>query len=377
VLKVGLTGGIGAGKSAVAARLTELGAVVIDADVLARDVVAPGSDGLAEVVAAFGETVLDATGALDRARMAALVFADPAARRRLEAIIHPRVRARTRELIEAAPADAIVVNDVPLLVETGLAPTFHLVVVVWAPETLRLERLVKRGLTPQDAQARITAQIDDQRRRAAADAVVDNSGDLTQLRDQVDRLWRERLLGYERNLRLRHPVTSQEPASLRDHDADWAAQYARLAARIGHALAAHDPRVDHIGATAVPGMAAVDVIDIMVTVPEVDHRVHAALEEAGFPRLAGSDDHAGADPGRLVQVYPRSADSPERRRAVLLRDWLTADPDAAAEYTTLRRRLVQQRVEQREYARAKAAWWAAALPRAEEWAGATGWRLTH
>src|SRR5690606_4987528 len=121
VLRVGLTGGIGAGKSEVARRLAGHGAVVVDADRLAREVVAPGTDGLAEMVARFGRRVLTADGGLDRAALAAVVFDDEAARRDLEAIIHPRVRARTAALVAAAPSDAVVVNDVPLLVEAGLA----------------------------------------------------------------------------------------------------------------------------------------------------------------------------------------------------------------------------------------------------------------
>src|SRR5688572_113811 len=125
MLMVGLTGGIGSGKSAVAARLAELGAVVIDADRLAREVVAPGTDGLAEVVAGFGPEVLDASGALDRAALGRRVFGDEAARRRLEAIIHPRVRSRTADLVAAAPPGSVVVNDVPLLVEAGLAAGFE------------------------------------------------------------------------------------------------------------------------------------------------------------------------------------------------------------------------------------------------------------
>ena len=145
---VGLTGGIGAGKSAVAPRLAERGAVIIDADRLAREVVAAGTDGLAEVVAAFGAGVLGPDGELDRPALGRRVFGDDAARRRLEAIIHPRVRARTAELGHAAPADAIVVNDVPLLVEAGLAPTYHLVVVVLAAERTRIRRLAEtRGMT--------------------------------------------------------------------------------------------------------------------------------------------------------------------------------------------------------------------------------------
>jgi dephospho-CoA kinase len=193
---VGLTGGIGAGKSAVSARLAELGAIVIDADRLARDVVAPGTDGLAEVVAAFGDGVLDASGALDRAALGRRVFADPEARQRLEAIVHPRVRARTAALAAAAPPGSVVVNDVPLLVEAGLAGGYDLVLVVLAPERVRLERLVRdRGMAEAEARARIAAQCSDDERRAVADVVIDNDGSLEELRAAVDRVWRERLRG--------------------------------------------------------------------------------------------------------------------------------------------------------------------------------------
>lgn len=195
MLMVGLTGGIGAGKSAVAARLAELGAVVIDADQLARAVVAPGTEGLAEVVAAFGSAVLDAGGALDRPALGRLVFGDDEARRRLEAIIHPRVRARTAELVAAAAPDAIVVNDVPLLVETGLAPAYDLVIVVLADEATRIGRLRRdRGMSEQESRARIAAQATDEQRREVADIVLVNDGTLDDLRAQVDAAWHERLV---------------------------------------------------------------------------------------------------------------------------------------------------------------------------------------
>jgi dephospho-CoA kinase len=193
---VGLTGGIGAGKSVVAARLAELGAVVIDSDRLAREVVAPGTDGLAEVVAAFGPEVLAPDGALDRPALGRLVFGDPAARERLEKIIHPRVRARTAELVAAAPPGTVLVNDVPLLVETGLADTFDLVVVVLASEPTRLRRLTGgRGMSEPEARSRMAAQATDEQRRAAADVVLVNDGSLDDLRAAVDRLWEERLAG--------------------------------------------------------------------------------------------------------------------------------------------------------------------------------------
>jgi dephospho-CoA kinase len=194
VLMVGLTGGIGAGKSAVARRLAEHGAIVIDSDVLAREAVAPGSPGLAEVVAAFGPGVLDGDGSLDRAALAARVFGNDEARRRLEGIIHPRVRARTAELVAAAPPDSVVVNDVPLLVESGLAGLYQLVIVVLADEPVRVARLVReRGMAQREAYARIRAQASDERRREVADVVIVNNGSLDELYRSVDEVWRDRL----------------------------------------------------------------------------------------------------------------------------------------------------------------------------------------
>ena len=194
--RIGLTGGIAAGKSVAAQRLAERGAVLIDYDVLSRDAVAPGSAGLADVVAAFGETVLTADGTLDRPGLAAVVFADPGARERLNGIVHPVVRrlAAEREAAAAAadPA-AVVVHDVPLLVETGRADAFHLVVVVQAPAVLRVERLVRtRAMDRTEAERRIGAQATDEERLAVADVVLDGSGDPDDLRAQVDALW-ERL----------------------------------------------------------------------------------------------------------------------------------------------------------------------------------------
>jgi dephospho-CoA kinase len=193
VLRIGLTGGIGSGKSTVSRLLVERGAVLVDADVLAREVVAPGTPGLAAVVEAFGPQVLAPDGSLDRPALAAVVFADPEARARLDGIVHPLVRRRAAELVAAAPADSVVVQDVPLLVETGQAAAFDLVLVVEADPETRVARLVQRGLTEDDARARIAAQASDEQRRAVADVVLDNSGTLEQLADQVDRLWAERI----------------------------------------------------------------------------------------------------------------------------------------------------------------------------------------
>jgi dephospho-CoA kinase len=191
---VALTGGIGAGKSEVAKRLAELGAIVIDSDRLARQVVEPGTDGLAEVVAAFGPEVLGPDGALDRPALGRRVFGDEVARHGLEAIIHPRVRARSAELIAAAPPDAVVVNDIPLLVESGLSGGFDVVVVVAASEETRLRRLAQaRGMSAEEVRSRMAAQATDEQRRAAADVVLDNDGSLEELRAAVDRLWHDRL----------------------------------------------------------------------------------------------------------------------------------------------------------------------------------------
>jgi len=192
VLMVGLTGGIGAGKSAVAARLAQLGAVIIDADRIAREVVEPGTEGLAEVVAEFGPRVLGSDGALDRPALGRVVFGDPGARERLEKIIHPRVRTRTAEIAAAAPDGAVVVNDVPLLVEAGLADRYPLVIVVEADLDARLVRLARdRGMIADEARSRIAAQATDEQRRAVADVVIVNSGDLEALAARVDEVWRD------------------------------------------------------------------------------------------------------------------------------------------------------------------------------------------
>lgn len=191
--RIGLTGGIAAGKSVAAGRLAELGAVVIDYDQLAREAVEPGSVGLDEVAEAFGAGVVDADGTLDRAALAALVFTDAAALERLNGIIHPVVRrlAAEREAA-AATADpgAVVVHDIPLLVETGRGDEFHVLVVVHAPVAQRLERLVDgRGLARDEAERRVAAQTTDETRAAAADVVLDGTGTDADLRAQVDALW--------------------------------------------------------------------------------------------------------------------------------------------------------------------------------------------
>jgi dephospho-CoA kinase len=193
-VRIAVTGGIGSGKSSVSARLAEHGAVVIEADALAREVVEPGTPGLDAVVAEFGSGVLRPDGWLDRPALAAIVFADPVRRAALEAIVHPLVGARSAELLAAAPPGAVVVYDVPLLAESragagALSHDFDLVVSVAAPVDTRVARLVQRGLDEDDARARIAAQATDDERSAIADRVLDNSGDRTALEAAVDRLW--------------------------------------------------------------------------------------------------------------------------------------------------------------------------------------------
>jgi dephospho-CoA kinase len=192
VLRVGLTGGIGAGKSEVSRRLAAQGAVVIDADAIAREVVAPGTAGLAEVVAAFGTGVLRPDGSLDRPRLGEIVFADAGLRAKLNAIIHPLVGTRMRELEEAAGQGAIVVHDVPLIAENNLVSTYDLIVVVDVPPRIQLDRLVRhRGMTREQAKARIAAQASREQRLAIAGIVIDNSGSLAELDRQVGELWAE------------------------------------------------------------------------------------------------------------------------------------------------------------------------------------------
>ncbi|MEU5364486.1 dephospho-CoA kinase [Streptomyces sp. NPDC005925] len=192
MLKVGLTGGIGAGKSEVSRLLVEYGAVLIDADRIAREVVAPGTPGLAAVVAAFGAEVLAPDGSLDRPKLGSVVFSDPEKLAVLNEIVHPLVRARSSELEDAAADDSVVVHDVPLLTENGLAPLYDLVIVVDASSGTQLDRLVRqRGMTEQDARARMAAQATREQRREIADIVIDNDVPLEELRRRVRDVWAE------------------------------------------------------------------------------------------------------------------------------------------------------------------------------------------
>ncbi|MDN6177553.1 MAG: dephospho-CoA kinase, partial [Micrococcaceae bacterium] len=196
MLDVGLTGGIASGKSAVATRLAERGAVLIDADAIARRVLEPGTEGLAAVVEAFGPDLVDADGEMDRARLGGIVFAHPQARETLNGIVHPRVRAEAARIRgeaadrETADRPVVVVQDIPLLVETGQAASFDVVVTVQAPRAERVRRMVQdRGMGEDDAVARMAAQATDEQRAAVSDVVLENSGTLQELQSAVDDLW--------------------------------------------------------------------------------------------------------------------------------------------------------------------------------------------
>jgi dephospho-CoA kinase len=189
MLRVALTGGIASGKSLVAAELAARGAVIIDADVLAREVVEPGTPALAAIIDKFGPQIMR-DGELDRSQLGAIVFADPDARRDLERIVHPAVRARAAELERAADPDAVVVHVIPLLVETGQQEDFDVVVTVDVDHETQIQRLIARnGFSRAEAAARVDAQADSEERRTAADVVVDNHGNLEDLREQIAALW--------------------------------------------------------------------------------------------------------------------------------------------------------------------------------------------
>lgn len=391
MLRVGLSGGIGSGKSTVSQHLASLGAVVIDADQLAREVVATGSEGLAAVVGRFGDGVLDDEGALNRPALGAIVFADAKARRDLESITHPLIARRTSELLAAAPADAIVVHDVPLLVEKHYGPGYHLVLIVGADEDTRVKRLMQtRGMTEADARSRIAAQADDDQRRAAADVWVANDGGRDELHDAVERLWLERLVPFEENVRRGTRSRRLEQLVLAAPDPTWPAQAARLVERLRLAFGDAAQTVDHVGSTSVPGLVAKDVIDLQVGVTSLadadDPALLHGLTEAGFPRVDdvvadNSKDgvpwvkrfHGNCDPGRVTNIHVREVGSPGWRWALMFRDWMRAVPEAPAEYAAEKLRIAAGGATVSEYAEAKEPWFDAVHERVEAWARETGW----
>lgn len=336
MLRVGLTGGIGSGKSTAAGELARLGAVVVDADRIAREVVAPGTPGLAAVVSRFGPALTDPAGVLDRAALAALVFADAAALRDLEAITHPLIWAETARSFAAAPPDAIVVHDMPLLVEKRMTADYHLVLAVITDAEERVRRLVgSRGLPESDARARIAAQAGDEDRAAAADVLLSNDAAPEALVAQVDHLWADRIRPYAANLAAGVPSRRPERLHLLDTDPGWAPRFERTAARLRRALGDAVQDLDHIGSTAVPGMIAKDVLDIQVGVASLSLVEDTAdrLAESGFAAYAGAWHDRGpggvglpkvllgsADPGAVCHIHVRESGSVAWRQALLFRD---------------------------------------------------------
>jgi dephospho-CoA kinase len=395
MLRVGLTGGIGSGKSTVARRLVERGAVLIDADVIARDVVGPGTAGLQAVLTEFGADLQAPDGSLDRAALARVVFGDETRRKTLNAIVHPLVAARRGELVGAAAPDAIVVEDIPLLVENDLGATFHLVLVVHAPAEERVRRLgAERRMNADDAWARVRSQADDDARRAAADVWLDNSGSVEELLAAVDVLWNQRLTPFEHNVRTRTIVSRSERPTLVSHDLTWRDQARRLSARVASAVGPRGLGVEHTGSTAIPGIRAKDVIDLQLAVRSLNDAdtIRPALEDAGFPRFPGRWNdrpkpvapdlahwqkrlHGSADPARVVHLHVREKGSSGWRYALLFRDWLRAEAGEAAAYEAEKIRLASMHETTGEYADAKEPWFDAALPRAEAWAARTNWSV--
>ncbi|MEO5833747.1 MAG: dephospho-CoA kinase, partial [Nakamurella sp.] len=277
------------------------------------------SPGLAAVIDRFGPVMLTDDGSLNRAALAAVVFSDPDARRDLEAITHPRIRDRFDELAATAPADAVVVNDIPLLTALPAVAGFQLVVGVGADVDLRIRRLIGRGLAEADARARIAAQIDDDARRPLTDVWMDNNGGVEALRAAVDALWDARLRPFGDQLLRAVPATRGLPVVV-PSDPTWPTTAARLLARIGFAAGTAVRGLEHIGPTAAPGIAAVDVLDLQMTVadPAAADAVAPALAHAGFPRVTGPAVdtihgparcvlHRNADPGRAVDLHVRVA----------------------------------------------------------------------
>lgn len=398
MLKIGLTGGIASGKSVVASRLRELGPVVVDADALAREVVEPGTPGLALVVGAFSSAILTPDGSLDRARLGTLVFGDPERLAVLNSIIHPLVRERAASMMATAPATAVVVQDIPLLVETGQGSNFHLVLVVDAPDAVRVQRMVDhRNMTIDQARARMAAQARREDRLAAADVVLENSGTREELRDTVDRLWEQRLVPFALNLAAERIAARPGGPVLTAANPGWDAQARRLIARLETAVPQDVLAVDHIGSTAVPGLDAKDVIDLQLSVRDLSaaDRISPLLAAAGFPRWPGiiADNpkpshpdpadwgkrlHGNADPGRPVNLHIRAAGSPGWRYALCFRDWLRSDAGARADYVAEKCRAAELHDVDKStagYAADKEGWFTDyAAPRMDAWVQRTGWQ---
>ncbi|WP_091467319.1 dephospho-CoA kinase [Paenarthrobacter nitroguajacolicus] len=397
MLKIGLTGGIASGKSLVASKLQELGAILVDADLIAREVVEPGTPGLAGVVDAFGPGILVETGRLDRPKLGSIVFQDPAQREVLNGIIHPLVREAAAAIVSGAGPGDIVVQDIPLLVETGQGSSFHLVLVVDAPDEVRIQRMVEfRRMSRDDALARMASQATRAERNAAADVVLTNSGSREELLTAVEALWERRLIPFAENLSRGTRASRKDGPVMSRSKGEWGVQAERLAERVLVA-APHDIlAVDHIGSTSVPGLAAKDVIDLQLAVADLAtaDRIAPLLAAAGFPAVPEANQdtpkpsqpdpaewqkrlHANADPGRPVNLHVRVAGSPGWRYALLFRDWLRADQSALTHYQAHKQELAAAHAADHgtgDYADAKEPWFTeVAWPLMNAWAERTGW----
>ncbi|RBP64610.1 dephospho-CoA kinase [Brevibacterium sanguinis] len=355
MLKIGLTGGIGAGKSTVSTILAERGAVIVDADVIAREVVAPGQPLLAELAGTFGPEVLTPAGELDRAALAAAAFADEESTAVLNALMHPAIRTRTLEQFARAAEADLIVHDVALLVENDMAPDYHLSLLVDVPAAVRLDRLVRtRGMDRADAEARIARQATDAARRDACDVVIDNSGSLEDTRRAAGALVDERLLPFARNLRARRRAERPAVALTEPGTADWTGEARRIIARLRRGTGERHP-IEHIGSTAVEDLPAKDVIDLQLLVPDLAAADDLAprLADLGFPGGEGFDHlgedgrepkrfHANADPGRAVNLHVRTESSTGARFALRFRDLLRDDAEERRRYGALKRRLVDR-----------------------------------
>ena len=380
MLRIGLTGGIGAGKSTVSGAFAQCGGVIVDGDVISREVVQPGTEGLAALAQHFGDGILLPDGALNRPALAAIAFSDEDKRLTLNGIVHPLVARRRSELIAAAAEDAVIVEDIPLLVESQMAPMFPLVVVVHADPEVRVRRLIEhRGFSADDAKARIAAQATDEQRRRVADVWLDNAGSEGELVERSRDLWYGRILPFSHNVGTRTPTA--DPAVLVPADPTWADQARRAVARLNTACGHRATRIDHIGSTAVAGMDARDIIDIQVSVAslEIADELADDLLPAGYPRVEsitadrrydGSTGlwpkrfHASADPGRPTHVHLRVDGAPNQRFALLFVDWLDTNPGVRADYLAVKREGSQDAVGR---------WFSDAYPRAWSWAEAAGW----
>lgn len=288
----------------MSAELARLGAEVIDADKIAREVVAPGTPGLDMLAAEFGEGIIGENGELDRAALAERAFASQERTAALNSITHPLIGERTVERFAQAPSDAVVVHDVPLLIEGGMEPGYHLVLVVDTPEEIRVKRLVElRGLPEADARSRISAQATDEQRRASADVLFDNSGSEEALIDQVRTVWDQRLVIMANNLEHHHPVRPRDEVV--DYRPEWAHEARREIARLRHRIGDLSETIAHVGPTA-QGSAAIDLVDIDIvpTSTEAIEAIRSRLEDVGY--IADDDGAASlrwVDPGRPVAVH--------------------------------------------------------------------------